>query len=132
MLIRRTLVYGLLTGILALLYFGGVVGLQYLLRGITGQTSQFAIVISTLGIAILFQPLRRRIQKIIDRRFYRRQYNAEQTLQSFSASLRNEVDLNQLSVHLVGVVNEAMQPTHVSLWIRKPPVKQEQMKGVQL
>ncbi len=116
-LIKRTLVYSLLTGILALLYFSSVIGLQYLFHGLTGQDSQFAVVASTLIIAILFQPLRHRIQKTIDHRFYRRQYNAEQTLKAFSMSLREEVDVLQLSEQLLSTVEETMQPAHVSLWL---------------
>jgi hypothetical protein len=119
-LINRTLVYGTLTGILALIYFGLVISLQSLVRLFTGQVSQFPVVIvaSTLAIAALFQPLRRRLQAIIDRRFYRRKYDAAKTLEAFSTTLRNEVDLGQLSEHLITVVQETMQPAHVSLWLR--------------
>ena len=121
-LINRTLVYGTLTAILALVYFGLVVGLQFLLRELTSQVASSPLIIvgSTLAIAALFQPLRRRIQSAIDRRFYRRKYDAAKTLAHFSAILRDEVDLNQLSEQLVEVVEETMQPVHVSLWLRKP------------
>lgn len=122
LLINRTLVYSSLTAILALLYFGCVVLLQHLVNGVTGQVGQSPLIIvaSTLAIAALFQPLRRRIQRIIDRRFYRRKYDAARTLADFSATLRNEVDVNQLREHLLEVVQETMQPTHVSLWLRTP------------
>ena len=119
-LINKTLVYGLVTGTLAAVYTGCVVGLQALLRGLFNQTSYIAIVVSTLVIAALFQPLRKRIQAVIDRRFFRRKYDAARTLASFSATLRNELDLSQLSEQLVAVVQETMLPAHVSLWLREP------------
>ena len=117
-LINRTLVYGLLTAILAGIYFGGVTATQVLFRNLTGQQSTLAVVASTLLIAALFTPLRRRIQGFIDRRFYRRKYDARMTLEAFSLKLRNETDLDALSDDLVGVVRESMQPAHVSLWLR--------------
>ncbi len=119
-LINKTLVYSLLTGILVALYVGCILGLQALLRGIIRQNDSVAIVISTLAIAALFQPLRRRIQQIIDRRFYRSKYDAAKIVAAFSATLRNEIELNQLSEQLIAVVQETMQPAHVSLWLRPP------------
>ncbi len=119
-LINRTLVYGTLTASLALAYFGLIFALQYLLRGMINQNNDVAIVVSTLAIAALFQPLRKRIQAGIDRRFYRRKYDAAKTIAAFSATLRNEVDLTQLREHLLNVVQETMQPAHVSLWLRQP------------
>ena len=127
--INRTLVYGSLTLMLALLYFGGVTATQAAFTALTGQVEQpqLAIVVSTLVIAALFTPLRRRIQSFIDRRFYRRKYDARKTLEAFSAQLRDETDLNALSEDLVGVVRETMQPAHVSLWLRPDtPRKGEQ------
>jgi hypothetical protein len=117
-IINRTLVYGSLTAVLAGVYLGGVVLLQYAFRALTGEGSQLAVVASTLIIAALFIPLRRRIQGFIDRRFYRRKYDARKTLEAFSAKLRNQTDLDALSDDLVGVVGETMQPAHVSLWLR--------------
>src|SRR6266705_2029157 len=119
-LINRTLVYGTLTAMLAVVYIGLIITLQFLLRGLISQTSDIAIVASTLAIAALFNPLRRRIQAFIDRRFFRRKYDAARTLEAFSVTLRNEVDLSQLREQLVAVVQETMQPTHISLWLRPP------------
>src|SRR5215210_7023101 len=117
-LINRTLVYGALTATLVALYFGGIVVLQRLFVLLTGEQFTLAVVASTLLIAALFNPLRRRIQSFIDRGFYRRKYDARKTLESFSAKLRDETDLDALSDDLVGVVRESMQPEHVTLWLR--------------
>ena len=117
-IINRTLVYGALTAALVLVYVGGVVLLQSLFRALTGQESQLAVVVSTLMIAALFQPLRRRVQGFIDRRFYRRKYDAAKPLAAFSAKLQDETDLDTLSEDLTSVVRETVQPEHVSLWLR--------------
>ena len=119
-IINRTLVYGSLTIMLAAVYFAGVVGTQYVFRAVTGQERlpQLVVVVSTLAIAAMFDPLRRRIQSFIDRRFYRRKYDAAKTLEAFSARLRDETDLAALSEELVSVVRQTMQPDHVSLWLR--------------
>jgi hypothetical protein len=118
--INRTLVYGALTATLAMVYFGGVATTQAIFRALSGQQEQpqLAIVVSTLVIAALFNPLRRLIQSFIDRRFYRRKYDARKTLEDFSAKLRDKTDLDRLGDELVGAVRETMQPAHVSLWLR--------------
>jgi hypothetical protein len=120
LVINRALVYGTLTASLALVYLGAVAGLQRLISPLAGEGNQLVIVASTLLIAALFSPLRRRIQHVIDRRFYRKRYDAAKTLEAFSAKLRNETNLDSLSDELVGVVRETMQPEHASLWLRRP------------
>jgi hypothetical protein len=130
-IINRTLVYGSLSVTLVALYFGGIVVLQRVFVLLTGEKSTLAVVASTLLIAALFNPLRRRIQSFIDRRFYRRKYDARKTLESFSAKLRDETDLGPLSEDLVGVVRETMQPAHVSLWLLGDPEPQHEQPEVQ-
>ena len=129
--INRALVYGSLTLLLALVYFGGVTATQALLQTLTGQQRlpQLAVVVSTLVIAALFNPLRRRIQSFIDRRFYRRKYDARKTLEAFSARLRDETDLQALNTELTRVTRETMQPEHVSLWLRPDPVSKGEKAG---
>jgi hypothetical protein len=122
--INRTLVYGVLTAALALVYVGSIVLLQGLFRALTGETSQLAVVASTLAIAALFVPLRQRVQAFIDRRFYRRKYDVAKTLQAFNTRLRDDVDLDNVADDLVEVVKETMQPAHVTLWLRPPERKE--------
>ncbi len=128
-LIRRTLLYSILTSLLALTYFGGVVILQSVFAALGGQRSELAIVASTLAIAVLFLPLRRRVQNAIDRRFYRRKYDAAKTLAEFGQTARDETDLEKLTARLVEVVQETMQPTHVSLWLKDFNAKAQRDKG---
>jgi hypothetical protein len=129
-IINRTLVYGALTAMLVAVYVGGVTATQAILRALTGQEQQpqLAVVASTLVIAALFNPLRRRVQSFIDRRFYRSKYDARKTLEAFSAKLRDETDLDTLSDDLVGVVRETMQPSHISLWLHPDPALQDKKK----
>ena len=121
LIINRTLVYGSLTALLVALYFATIVVLQSVFVGLTGERSTFAVVASTLAIAALFNPLRRWVQRFVDRRFYRRKYDAAKTLEAFSNKLRDETNLDALSDDLVGVVRETMQPSHVFLWLRPNP-----------
>jgi hypothetical protein len=120
LIINRALVYGPLTGMLVLVYVGGLVGLQSIVRVLTDQESTLAIVASTLAIAAVFNPLRRRMQAFVDRRFYRSKYDAARTLEAFSVKLRDETDLDALNAEFVGAVRETMQPAHVGLWLREP------------
>ena len=117
-LINRALVYGTLTAALALVYAVSVVALQQGFLSLTGQTSQLAVVASTLAIAALFGPLRRRIQEAVDRRFYRTKYDAARTLEAYSARLRDDADLDSLASDLIGTVHETVRPEHASLWLR--------------
>src|SRR5918998_1218718 len=127
-LINRTLVYGLLTAMLIGLYFGSIVVLQRVFVGLTGEQSTLALVASTLAIAAVFNPLRGRIQSFIDRRFYRRKYDARKTLEAFSAKLRDETDLDRLGDELMGVVHETIQPAHVSLWLHPDATLKDKQK----
>jgi len=126
LLINRTLVYGSLTATLVAFYLVGIVVLQRIFVLLTGQESTLAVVASTLAIAALFNPLRRGLQRFVDRRFYRRKYDARRTLEAFSGKLREETDLEALNSELVGVVSETMQPEHVSLWLRPNTVPKGQ------
>ena len=118
LIIRKTLQYALLTGLLALVYFGSVIVLQSLTENLFGEQSPLVIVLSTLAIAALFNPLRMRVQDFIDRRFYRRKYDAEQTLAGFATTARDEVDMDKLSAALLGLIEETMQPERASLWLK--------------
>jgi hypothetical protein len=130
LIIRRTLIYGTLTAMLAGVYFGSVLLLQRLWALITGQAqSELATVVSTLVIAALFVPLRRRVQAFIDRRFYRRKYDAARTLSKFGAAVRDDVDLGKLTEDLMAVVQETMQPAHLSLWLSAMS-RNETMRGM--
>jgi hypothetical protein len=129
-IINRTLVYGALTATLVALYFGGIVVLQRAFVLLTGDKSTLAVVASTLLIAALFTPLRRRIQGFIDRRFYRSKYDARKTLEAFSSKLRNETDLEALKSDLLGVVRETIQPAHASLWLRSDKVSKKDVQTI--
>jgi hypothetical protein len=118
LIINRTLVYSLLTGILALIYFVAVVVLQFAFRAVTGEESQVTVAISTLIIVLLFNPLRRGTQNSIDRRFYRRKYKAQQTLEAFATGMRNEVELDQIKSSLLVAVEKTLQPEKIDLWLR--------------
>ena len=126
---NQTLVYGSLSATLIAFYFAGVTLLQSLLSSLTGHESQLAVVASTLAIAALFNPMRRRIQSFIDRRFYRRKYDARKTLDTFSAGLRDETNLDSLTDEQVSVVRDSMQPMHVSLWLQPPTEGNRQMES---
>ncbi|HSG18499.1 MAG TPA: hypothetical protein VLE70_19555, partial [Anaerolineae bacterium] len=119
-IIRKTLVYAALTGVLALVYFGAIIVLQSIFEAISGQQSAISIVISTLVIAALFAPLRRRVQDFIDRRFYRRRYDAEKTLSDFGQFVRDETDLEALTAELLRVTQETMQPEQATIWLKQP------------
>jgi len=126
-IINQTLVYATLTVTLALVYAAFIIGLPLLVHELTGQIANSPLILvgSTLAIAALFQPLRKRIQQVIDRRFYRRKYDAALTLAAFSTTLRSEVDLHELSEQFLAVVEETMQPAHISLWLRHPEPSRE-------
>jgi len=129
-IINRALVYGALTVSLVLIYVGSVATTQTAFRLLTGQEQQpqLAVVVSTLVIAAIFSPLRRRVQGLVDRRFFRRKYDAAKTLERFGVRLRDETDLEQLNADLLSVVRETMQPEHVSLWLRSPELRSREAK----
>jgi hypothetical protein len=117
-LVRRTLVYAALVACLALIYLAGVFTIEAAVRSVTGGSSTLAVTLSTLAVAVAFQPLRRRIQAIVDRRFYRARYDAAQTLEAFSARMRGEIDLETLTGDVVSVVRDALHPSHTTVWLR--------------
>jgi hypothetical protein len=119
-LVNRTLVYGTLTALLGLVYAAGVFGLGSLLNPTRGE-SALAVAASTLAVAALFQPARRRVQQVVDRRFNRRRYDAAKTINAFAVRLRDQVDLDTLSAELLAVVNQTVEPDKASLWLRPPP-----------
>jgi hypothetical protein len=119
-LVRRTLVYAVLVALLALIYLGGVFTLESAVRAVSGSSSTLAVTLSTLAVAAAFQPLRRRIQRTVDRRFYRARYDAARTLEAFSARMRGEIDLEALTGDVVGVVRDALHPAHAAVWLRPP------------
>jgi hypothetical protein len=119
-IIRRTLVYAALVSVLALLYLAGVFGIQAVVRSLSGQSGTLAVTVSTLLVAVAFQPLRSRIQRAVDHRFYRRRYDAARTLESFSGRLREQVEIEMVSGEVLDVVRQTLQPAHVSLWLRSP------------
>jgi hypothetical protein len=127
LLIRRTLVYSILTGTLVMVYFGSVVVVQTAVNGLTGQeqSSQLTIALSTLLIAALFNPARKRVQSLVDRRFYRQKYDAAQTLAAFASSVQDEVEIGQLQQALAQVVTDTLQPTYLSLWIKSEKAEKE-------
>jgi hypothetical protein len=128
-IIRRTLVYGMLTALLLVFYFGSVILLQQAFRALSGQGQDLAIILSTLAIAALVVPLRNRVQKEIDRRFYRRKYDAAQVLARFAATARDEVDLGRLTENLANVVEETMRPESVNVWLRGTDDGRRRMEG---
>jgi hypothetical protein len=127
-LIRRTLIYSIITAMLAVFYFAAVIVLQQIFRALTGTGNDLAIIVSTLAIAALFNPLRRRVQDAVDRRFYRQKYDAQQVLAEFAATVRDETDLQKLAERLLQVVDETMQPASVSLWLRTTPKHEDRFK----
>jgi hypothetical protein len=129
LIIRRTLIYSIITAMLALFYFGAVIVLQQLFRAITGAGDDLAIIISTLAIAALFNPLRHRVQDAIDHRFYRRKYDAQQVLARFAKTARDEVALEKLTGELLAVVNDTIQPASVSLWLKKTDDRRQEQEG---
>jgi len=120
-IIRKTLVYAILAAALALVYLGGIASVSVVLRAVTGQSGAVAVTLSTLAVAVTFQPLRAWIQAAVDRRFYRRKYDSAQTLREFNSWLRQEIDLDALSAEVLNVVTETVQPSHASMWLRSGP-----------